>query len=114
MDGQRSFERLHRLKAWISTADWRDGNGFGFFDQAQRRSMQIAELGLARLIFGKLYQVAAFKKFGQAFLLVTGESICRLQFVEELFGGSLRRMKIKTFLQVQPNRIGNQDAELPR
>jgi hypothetical protein len=87
---------------------------FRFFHQPESGFVQVAQLGLARLILGKFYQVAALEEFAQTLFLVACQQFRSLQFVQKLFGGALGRVEIEPFLQIPTNRIGNENAKLTR
>ena len=73
MDGQRPFQ-IYELFTVDSFPLF--FLRFRFLHRAHRRAVQLAQLRFARLVFGKLHQVAAREKIPEAFLLLlTSKSV---------------------------------------
>ena len=83
----------------------------GFFDQAQRGTVQIVQLRFARLVFGELHEVATLKEFAQAVLLIARQQIGAPEFVKELLGGALRSSELEALFEVVAGGVGHRDAK---
>src|SRR5208283_105807 len=109
--------RTSLINVWgLESGDWglyrrQFRLGLGFVNQLYCRTVQFAQFRFTRFVFGEFYLIAAFQKFAEPFLLLRRQQFRVLQLAQKFLRRPLRRAKVKTFLKIKPDCVGNQNAK---
>src|SRR5580765_179345 len=96
MDGRKSC-RLWTLDFGLWTLDFRCR---GFLYEPHGGCVQLSQFGFARFVFRKFHEIAAFEKSPETFLLIAGEQIRALEFIQKFLRGPFRRAEVKAFFEI--------------